>query len=124
MDNSTEENGEKLLNNVQPKINQEELNIVINERIGNLESSANLTTRTADISLPDPFYDPQSSLSNPGGASVAPQTESTSSVLYESSNHDEASNSISGGNGFVEETFKVCKNGNISEKVFLVKPVI
>jgi len=84
----------------------------------------NSTTRTADILLPDPFYDPQSSLSNPEGKSVAPSTESTSSVLYESSNHDEASNSINGGNGFVQETFKVCKDGDISEKVFLVKPVI
>ena len=78
----------------------------------------NSTTRIADILLPDPFYDPQSSLSNPEGKSVAPSTESTSSVLYESSNHDEASNSINGGNGFVQKHLKFAKTVILLKKYF------
>jgi hypothetical protein len=86
----------------------------------------NSTTRTADILLPDPFYDPQSSLSNPEGKSVAPPTESTSSVLYESSNNDEAPNSINGGNppGYNEELIDIVDSGNLAaQRYFLTKSV-
>ena len=89
-----------------------------------------------DNSPKDPFYDPQGSSGNTQGDGQAPTTESTSSVLYETSNSDEASvpivsetnNGSPGGggvpSGFAEETLDVVNaNNTAGQRVFLTKAV-